>query len=54
LNNTFWLENLQERESVQVDDQPIPRREMVPLEPGMKIQIGKSLLQFKTAEQFEF
>jgi hypothetical protein len=51
LSNIFWLENLAKHGAVQVDDRPIALREMVPLEPGMKIQIGEIPLRFESAEQ---
>jgi pSer/pThr/pTyr-binding forkhead associated (FHA) protein len=51
LGNTFWLQNQAKDGAVQVDDQPIALREMVPLVPGMKIQVGETILQFESAEQ---
>jgi hypothetical protein len=54
LSNTFWLENLQKHGAVRVGDASIAPREMVPLEPGMKIHIGDSRLEFETATQIGF
>jgi pSer/pThr/pTyr-binding forkhead associated (FHA) protein len=53
LGNTFWLQNRAKDGAVQVDDQPIALREMVPLEPGMKIQFGETTVRFENAEQIE-
>jgi len=51
LSNTFWLENLQNHGAVQVNGLPIAPREMVPLEPGMEIQLGDKLIRFESVKQ---
>ena len=53
LSNTFWLENLQNHGAVQVNGEPIAPREMVPLEPGMEIQLGEKIVRFESAKQKE-
>ena len=51
IDEQILLENLAKHGAVQVNDRPIALREMVPLEPGMKIQIGETPLRFESAEQ---
>ena len=51
LSNTFWLENLQNHGAVQINGEPIAPREMVPLEPGMEIQLGEKIVRFESAQQ---
>ena len=51
LGRSFWLQNLGAPESVQVEGRMIEPSEVIPLEEGMKLQFGKTMVRFERAQQ---
>ena len=51
LDRSFWLENLGDAESVQVNGQSIDPGETIALQTGMRLRFGKTTVKFERARQ---
>ena len=51
LSDGFWIENLSSPDHTIIDGQPVPRGELVPLSPGMQIELSGVRLRFEDFEQ---
>ena len=51
MDRSFWLQNLGDAESVQVDGQAIEPGETIALQTGMRLQFGQTTVQFERARQ---
>lgn len=53
LGRAFWLEHLREDAATQVDGQPLGAHELLPLAPGMELQLGEARVRFERFGQIE-
>ena len=51
LDRSFWLQNLGDRGPLQVEDQVLEPGEIIPLQEGMKLQFGQTVVRFERAKQ---
>ncbi|MGB0598418.1 MAG: FHA domain-containing protein [Rubripirellula sp.] len=51
LSDGYWIENLTNAEQTSVNGQPISAGELVPLSPGMQIELSGVRLRFSNFEQ---